>query len=249
MSINTQLVTVTVDPLGLDYKFECLLTLGDYSQERGKTEYNCMSSNDSTVGLGSITRAPLEFTGLYNENTADGQDLLKVAFEANNDIKVNIEFDNSPVLGAAGTQLEGEYGVSKYVMSFPKDGKIGVAFTLEFTETPALIPAGSQGAKAHGGADYTGSVAVGDGDSVLTIGAVVITLAVSAGWTAHQITEEMSELIEAEGTYGVGTVDGVLYIWSKVFGIVDNGVTVVDSSSDTGILIITQDFAGGIDPV
>jgi len=83
----------------------------------------------------------------------------------------------------------------------------------------------------------------------LTIGAVVITLAVSAGWTAHQITEEMSELIEAEGTYGVGTVDGVLYIWSKVFGIVDNGVTVVDSSSDTGILIITQDFAGGIDPV
>ncbi len=139
MSVNTQLVTITIDPNGTPAEFECLLTLGDYSQERGKTEYNCMSSNDSTVGLGSITRAPLEFTGLYNENTADGQDLLKAAFEANNDIEVSIEFDNpvTPTTGT-GTTLSGAFGVSKYVMSFPKDGKIGVAFTMEFIDTPTL---------------------------------------------------------------------------------------------------------------
>jgi len=133
-------------------------------------------------------------------------------------------------------------------MSFPKDGKVGAAFTMEFAEVPTLTESGAEGAKAHGGADYTGSVAVGDGDSVLTIGTMVITLAVSAGWTAHQINEEMSELIDVEGTYGVATVDGVLGIWSKTFGTADNGVTVVDSSSDTGIVILTQDFAGGVDP-
>ncbi len=138
MSVNTQLVTITVDPSGTPAEFQCLLTLGDYSQERGKTEYNCMSSNDSTVGLGSITRAPLEFTGLYNEDTADGQDSLKVAFEANADVEISIEFDNQPSIGADGTKLNGLMGVSKYVMSFPKDGKIGVAFTMEFVDTPSL---------------------------------------------------------------------------------------------------------------
>ena len=51
MSVNTQLVTVTVDPNGVPAVFECILTLGDYSQERAKTEYACMSSDDSTVGL------------------------------------------------------------------------------------------------------------------------------------------------------------------------------------------------------
>ncbi len=249
MAVNTQLVTVTVDPGGANQDFECLLTLGDYSQERAKTDYACMSSDDSTVGLGSVSREPLEFTGLYNEDSADGQDLLKQAFETNAEIAVTIRFDNAPIPGSLGTQLVGDFGVSKYVMSFPKDGKIGTAFTMEFTDTPTLLEAGSEGAKAHGGADYTGSVAVGDGDSELTIGSVVITLSVSAGWTAHQINEEMSELIDAEGTYGVATVDGVLGIWSKTFGTADNGVTVVDSSSDTGIVIITQDFAGGVDPV
>jgi len=249
MSVNTQLVTITIDPSGTPAEFECLLTLGDYSQERGKTEYNCMSSNDSTVGLGSITRAPLEFTGLYNEDTADGQDLLKIAFEANSDLEVDIEFANAPILGAAGTKLVGEYGVSKYVMSFPKDGKIGVAFTLEFVDTPTLIPAGSEGVRAHGEADYTGSVAVGDGDVILTIDATVITLAASAGWTAHQISEEMVELIEADGTYDASTSGGVVAILAKTFGALENGTTVVDSSSDTGIVVITQDFIGGVDPV
>ena len=249
MSVNTQLVTITVDPNGTPAEFQCLLTLGDYSQERTKTEYNCMSSDDSTVGLGSITREPLEFTGLYNEETSDGQDLLKIAFSSNANIEAEIEFDNAPVLGAAGTKLTGLYGISKYVMSFPKDGKIGVAFTMEFVEAPTLVEAGSEGVKAHGGADYTGSVAVGDGDATLTIDATVITLAVSAGWTSNQITEEMSELIDADGTYDAATADGILYIWGKTFGASENGTTVVDTSSDTGIVVITQDFSGGVDPV
>ncbi len=141
MSVNTQLVTVTVDPNGTPAEFQCLLTLGDYSQERTKTEYNCMSSDDSTVGLGSITRAPLEFTGLYNENDLDGQETLKEAFEANTETKVKIEFDNAMPVGSNGTQLVGNFGISKYVMSFPKDGKIGVAFTMEFIAAPTLAVA------------------------------------------------------------------------------------------------------------
>ena len=139
MAVNTQLVTITIDPSGTPAEFECLLTLGDYSQERAKTDYACMSSDDSTVGLGSVSREPLEFTGLYNEETADGQALLKQAFTSNTNVEASIEFDNAitPTTGA-GTTLLGNFGVSKYVMSFPKDGKIGVAFTMEFIDTPTL---------------------------------------------------------------------------------------------------------------
>ena len=143
MSVNTQLVTVTVDPNGTTPQdLICLLTLGDYSQERGKTEYSCMSSNSSTVGLGSITRAPLEMTTLYNEDTADGQALLAAAFATNTEIEVAIEFDNAitPTTGT-GTTLAGMFGVSKYIASFPKDGKIGAAFTLEFIGAPTLTVA------------------------------------------------------------------------------------------------------------
>ncbi len=144
MSVNTQLVTVSVDtlvagvPAGAAQDVSCVLTLGDYSQTRGKTEYLCMSSDDSTVGLGSITRAPLQMTTLYNElaNDAEGQAILKEAFDTNDDIHVTIEFDNS--LGVNGTQLSGIMGVGVYNMTFPKDGKIGADFTLEFMEEPVL---------------------------------------------------------------------------------------------------------------
>jgi len=142
MAVNTQLVTVTVDPNGTAAEFQCLLALGDYAQNRAKTEYACMSSNESTVGLGSITRDPLNFEGLYNEDTTDGQELLKEAFTNNTDVEVAIEFDNSPDGTAAGTTLTGTFGVSSFVMTFPKDGLIGANFTLEFKTEPVLTPAG-----------------------------------------------------------------------------------------------------------
>lgn len=138
-SVNTQLVTVTIDPDGTPLVMTCVLSLGSYSQERAKTEYNCMSSDESDVGLGSITREPMEFTTLYKEDAADGQAELKSAFAANSDIQVEIEFDNA--VATKGTALKGLFGVSKYVMDFPKDGKIGAAFTLEFKEAPTITDA------------------------------------------------------------------------------------------------------------
>lgn len=145
MSVNTQLVTVTVDaivagtPAGSPATVNCVLSLGDYSQERSKTEYACMSSDETTVGLGSITRSPLNFELLYNEDAADGQKLIKTAFENNTNIQVDIEFDNAGT--TSGTTLTGAMGVSNFTMAFPKDGKIGANFTLEFMEKPTLTEA------------------------------------------------------------------------------------------------------------
>ncbi len=143
MSVNTQLVTLIIDPKQKAYELQCVLTLGEYSQERNKTEYSCMGTNESSVGLGSITRAPLEITTLYNEDSSDGQALLKDAFRSNADIEVLIEFDNPKMPTGRGTILLGNFGISSHVMPFPKDGKIGADFTLEFVTEPLLIQAGA----------------------------------------------------------------------------------------------------------
>jgi len=224
------------------------MTLGDYSQERAKTEYACMSSDDSTVGLGSITRAPLEFTGLYNEETADGQELLKQAFSTNSNTTISIEFANGEA-GSNGTTLLGLFGISKYVMSFPKDGKIGVAFTLEFIDTPALTIAGALGAKALAYADYTGSLIAAAGDVILTLDSDEYTFTAVIGDTDLDIVEGLAGLINTAALYSASTEGGKLNLEALLYGIVGNDVTVVDSSTDTGIVVTTVDFAGGVDPV
>jgi len=249
MSVNTQLVTITVDPEGDAFAFQCVLTLGDYSQERAKTEYNCMSSDDSTVGLGSITRAPMEFTGLYNEDTSDGQDLLKIAFGGNEEIGVSIEFDNPPVVGSNGTTLEGVFGVSKYVMAFPKDGKIGVAFTLEFVDTPSIIPAGSLGAKATGSWDCSGSISIGDGDASLTIGATVIaTAALGIGELDEDIAPLVAAAVNAEGSYTATSSGSLVTITSLTADVLENGKVVTDTSTDTGMTVTVTDMSGAVAP-
>jgi len=250
MSVNTQLVTITVDPDGVNQDFKCLLTLGDYSQERAKTEYACMSSDDSTVGLGSITRTPLEFTGLYNEDDLDGQETLKEAFESNSETKVQIEFDNAEPIGSNGTQLVGNFGISKYIMSFPKDGKIGVAFTLEFVDTPVLNPAGSVGSVATGSWDGTGSVAIGDGVASLTIGvAVASTPTLNVGDDASAIALLLTEAINAEGSYDARYEAGFITISSLTSDELENGTVVTDTSTDTGMTVSVVDLSGAVDPV
>ena len=146
--IDTQLVTVTVDaapggtPAGSPVEVSCVMALGDYKQARGTTKYECMSSNDSSVGLGSISRDPLSFELLYNEDAADGQAKLKTAFDTNEEVLISIEFDNADIsvgsTDAAGTTLAGLMGVSEFTMPMPKDGKLGANFSLEFLEAPVL---------------------------------------------------------------------------------------------------------------
>ncbi len=144
LGIDTQLVTVTVDaapngvPADAPADVLCVMALGDYKQARGTTDYECMSSNDSSVGLGSIKRDPLTFELLYNEETLDGQDLLKAAFEDNSTVQITIEFNNADTTagdeGAVGTTIAALMGVSEFTMTMPKDGKVGANFTLVFME-------------------------------------------------------------------------------------------------------------------
>ncbi len=145
--VSTQLVTVTVDsapngvPAGAPEVIDCILELGAYTQERATTSYECMSTNDSYVGLGAITRSPLEFKMLYNEVATDGQSILQENFATNTQIEATIEFNNMPLAGTNGTTLTGIFGISKFDMTFEKDGNVGADFSLEFIGEPAITPA------------------------------------------------------------------------------------------------------------
>jgi hypothetical protein len=146
-SVDTQLVTVTVDevtggvPAGSPTAVQCVLSLGNYKQTRAKKTYSCMSSNESTVGLGSITRDPLVLGLLYNEDNTDGQAKIKNAFNSNSELDVVIEFNNTPSGGAHGTQLSFRAGVAEWDMAMPKDSKIELNFSLEFKGTATITEA------------------------------------------------------------------------------------------------------------
>jgi len=145
--VDTQLVKVTVDavtagvPAGSPSEVKCIIDLGNYKQTRAKKTYSCMSSNESTVGLGSITRDPLTLGLLYNEDNADGQDKIKTAFDNNTEIDVVIEFDNTPSGGAHGTQISARMGVAEWDMAMPKDSKVELTFSLEFKGSATVTKA------------------------------------------------------------------------------------------------------------
>jgi hypothetical protein len=145
--IDTQLVTVTVDEVvngtaaGSPTAVQCVLDLGNYKQSRAKKTYACMSSNESTVGLGSITRDPLTLGLLYNEDNTDGQKKLKDAFNNNSDVDIVIEFNNTPGGGVHGTQISARMGVAEWDMAMPKDSKIELTFSLEFKGAATIIEA------------------------------------------------------------------------------------------------------------
>jgi len=145
--VDTQLVTITVDnvtagvPEGAPSEIKCVLSLGNYKQSRAKKTYSCMSSNESTVGLGSITRDPLVLGLLYNEDNTDGQKKLKDAFNANTEVDIVIEFDNTPSGGAHGTQISARMGVAEWDMAMPKDAKVELNFSLEFKGSATITEA------------------------------------------------------------------------------------------------------------
>jgi len=145
LGIDTQLVTITVDHIvagvaaGTPSEIGCVLDLGSYKQSRSTKKYSCMSTDESTVGLGSITRDPLTFGLLYNELNTDGQAKIKTAFENNTALAIVIEFDNS--LGLNGTQIAATMGVQEYTLDMPKDAKIEASFSLEFLGSATITEA------------------------------------------------------------------------------------------------------------
>jgi hypothetical protein len=113
----------------------CIQSIGDVSETRATTEYSCMTSDEATKSLGSITRAPFDIGLLFNPADTAGQAALKAAFSAKTNFIIGIEFNNADVsvgpTGASGTIYWFEAGVSGVATSMAKDEAVMYTATIE----------------------------------------------------------------------------------------------------------------------
>lgn len=135
--INTQGTEITVNTEILS----CPQVVGDLAETRNKTEYTCLNSNDSVMALGSITRAPITMTVLYDPDavTASGQNELNTAFDDNTPVDITMELSDNPT-GTSGTIISFTGVVSGRSKTFPKDGAIGTDYTVEISSAITVTP-------------------------------------------------------------------------------------------------------------
>lgn len=129
--VDVQGVTVTVDGDAVG----CLQSIGNIEESRSVQEYSCMTSNDTTKALGSITRGAISLGLLLDPNaTTDGQKTLRDAFASNTEVAIVIELNNqiTPTTGN-GTKYAFNAKVSKVSIGLPKDGAVTLDMDVEMT--------------------------------------------------------------------------------------------------------------------
>lgn len=112
----------------------CLQSIGDITQTRATTEYSCMTSNEVTTALGSITTSPISLGLLWNPADAAGQADLKLAFKNKTNVIIGFEFNDADTsvgsTGASGSIIWLEAGVSVVTRGIPKDGAVTYSVTI-----------------------------------------------------------------------------------------------------------------------
>ncbi len=117
----------------------CIQSIGSISETRPVTKYTCMDSADSTSALGGVERGSLSVGVFFQPDDITGQEALREAFEANDEVSVVIEFSDS--LGVSGTLWTFTGQVSGLETAIEKDAAVMQTFTIEvnsaIVETPA----------------------------------------------------------------------------------------------------------------
>lgn len=118
----------------------CPQSIGEIGETREVTEYKCISTNDSSKALGSISRGSMELGLLLDPTDAAGQAALKTAFQTNTNVIIGIELPD--MLTTSGTVYWFEAGVSGVSTGIEQDAAITYTVTVEIssevTECPAV---------------------------------------------------------------------------------------------------------------
>ncbi len=136
--ISTQGTIVRANAVIVD----CPQIIGEITETRATTEYSCLTSDESIVALGSITRAPFTMQVLYNPDgtVALGQAELETSFDGPVDIPFEIELNDNPT-GTTNTILQFNGGVSERKKGFPKDGALTMDYTVQVSSAITIVAA------------------------------------------------------------------------------------------------------------
>jgi hypothetical protein len=143
-TVTTQADRVTA--IGSGVSIDCIQTLGDISTSRNVQEYTCLSSDESSKSLGSITLPSLDVNLIFDADNTTGQKEIRDMY-GNNSRRVLIveasDGDADLASLASGdaypTTVAFEVAISKFGMSFEKDNAVMQMATIEISSKPSYI--------------------------------------------------------------------------------------------------------------
>ena len=113
----------------------CPQSIGALEETRAVNEYKCMTTDESLKALGSISRGNIELGLLFDPSDTAGQEALKAAWAANDEIIVGIELSDADTsageTGASGTMFWFKGGVSGVSTGIVADEAVTYTVTVE----------------------------------------------------------------------------------------------------------------------
>lgn len=117
----------------------CLQSLGEISSSRSVQEYSCLSSDETTKSLGSLSLGNLSIELLFDAADVAGQDDLRTAYAAGTRRDVIIQLTDGAA-GETGTVIYFTAVVSTEAISIQKDNAVMYTVTLEIASLPSILP-------------------------------------------------------------------------------------------------------------
>lgn len=120
----------------------CLQSIGDVTMSRQVQEYTCISSNNSTKSVGSVSLGNQEISTLFNAADTAGQQDLIAAWDSNERRILIIELNDqiTPTTGNP-TYITYEVFPSGVAIPMQKDAAVLYNATLEISSLPDITVA------------------------------------------------------------------------------------------------------------
>lgn len=120
----------------------CIQDLGSISTSRKVTEYTCLSSNDASKAIGSVTLGNISVQLLFDADDTAGQDALRTMYLENENRLFIVELTDqiTPITGNP-SYFTFNGAVSSEEVVIAKDSAVLYNVTVEITSFPDFSPA------------------------------------------------------------------------------------------------------------
>lgn len=133
-------VTLSITPSGgSKVSTQCLFDLSGLGSSRSVDKKKCL--NDTTLlAVGSKEYETLNFSLPYSETAGEFHAVAVAAYDANEQVAIEIEFDNKPSGGTNGTTISGNAYVTSYKPENDSNSLVS-SFTVDWDGEPTTTGA------------------------------------------------------------------------------------------------------------
>ena len=118
---------------------QCIFDLSGLGSTRSVDKKKCL--NDKTlIAVGVKEYETLSFSLPYSETAAEFHALAVAAYDANDQVAIEIEFDNMPAAGTNGTTISGNAYVTSYKPENDSNSIVS-SFTVDWDGEPVTVGA------------------------------------------------------------------------------------------------------------